>query len=135
MADVHDESSQTGRDVGLVVMTLNKAQIEAKEKFNKWFWMWERDLLECAKRWPAWRTAAHELGFTDKKIDAEWTFQDAGRLIQYAENPWYKNRYRDRAQSLQKTVAESSIQSGETTWQKRLSNWLKRSLAVIAFRR
>jgi hypothetical protein len=68
-------------------MSLSKDQIEAKEKFQKWFWIWERDLLECARRYPEWRELAHELKFKDKKIDAPWTFPDAGRLIKYMEIP------------------------------------------------
>jgi hypothetical protein len=30
---------------------------------------------------------AHSLGFTDEKIDQQWKFEDAGRLIQYMEIP------------------------------------------------
>lgn len=71
-------------------MTLSLAQKELeKNKWMKWFHIWERDLLECARRWEPWRRKAHELGFRDEKIDALWTFPDAGRLIQYMENPFY----------------------------------------------
>ena len=68
-------------------MTLSKDQLasDPKTKFMKFFWLWERDLLECARRWPEWRAKAHELGFTDQKIDSAWTFADAGKLIRYVE--------------------------------------------------
>ncbi len=49
--------------------------------------VWERDLLECAKRWPAWRRKANQLGFRDEKIDSNWSYKDAGKLIQYMEIP------------------------------------------------
>ena len=64
---------------------LSKDQIAAQKKFLTHFHIWERDLLECARRWPGWRNLAHELGFTDQKINQEWAFKDAGRLIQYME--------------------------------------------------
>lgn len=70
-------------------MALSKTQIVDKER-NRWFWLWERDLLECARRWAPWRNKAHELGFTDEKIDATWEHIDAGRLIKYMENPFYR---------------------------------------------
>lgn len=74
-------------------MSLSKQQIaEAKERYSRWFWIYERDLLECAKRYPAWRVLAHELGFTDTKIDGEWKFTDAGRHIKYAEIPSWRDR-------------------------------------------
>lgn len=72
-------------------MTLSKTQIEhAKLKFRKWFWIWERDLLECARQSPAWYFMARSLGFSDAKIMTPWTHPDAGRHIQYMENPWFK---------------------------------------------
>lgn len=64
---------------------LSKDQLAQKNKFTTHFHIWERDLLECARRWAPWRTLARKLGFTDKKIEAPWTFKDAGKLIQYAE--------------------------------------------------
>jgi hypothetical protein len=64
-------------------MALNKEQLEHKNKFMTSFHIWERDLLECARRWPEWRRKANELGFKDMKIDQVWDFKDAGRLIQY----------------------------------------------------
>lgn len=64
---------------------LSKQQIQQKSKFMTHLHIWERDLLECARRWPAWRASAHELGFSDENIDKPWTFPDAGRLIQYLE--------------------------------------------------
>lgn len=68
-------------------MSLSKAQAELdpKLKFMRFFWLQERDILECARRWEPWRVKARELGFTDAKIDAPWTHADAGRLIRYAE--------------------------------------------------
>lgn len=72
-------------------MTLSKTQLEDKEKWRRWFWIHERDLLYMAQRFPNWKTTAHELGFTDSKIDAPWTFKDEGRLIRYMENPYYKS--------------------------------------------
>ena len=72
-------------------MALSKQQIEdQKFKFRKWFWIWERDLLELARRFSEWRREAHDLGFEDSKIDAAWTFPDAGRYIRYMENPWFQ---------------------------------------------
>lgn len=68
-------------------MSLSKTQIEDREKFTRWFWIWERDLLECARRWAPWRVLAHTLGFTDEKIDSTWEHADAGRLIKYMEIP------------------------------------------------
>jgi hypothetical protein len=75
-------------------MTLSKKQQDddPKTKYQKWFWLWERDLLHLAHSFPAWREKAHELGFMDVKIDTPWTFPDAGRLIKYMENPFYKER-------------------------------------------
>lgn len=64
---------------------LSKQQTAQKGKFMTHFHIWERDLLECARRWPAWTVVAHDLGFTDQKINQPWTFADEGRLIQYAE--------------------------------------------------
>ena len=73
-------------------MTLSKSQIESeKPKFRKWFWIWERDLLECARRFPYWRETAHVLGFGDEKIDAPWPHPDAGRHIKYMESPWFQS--------------------------------------------
>ena len=73
-------------------MTLSKEQIEyEKLRFRKWFWIWERDLLECARRFSAWRIIAHELGFSDEKITAPWIHADAGRHIKYMENPYFEN--------------------------------------------
>jgi hypothetical protein len=68
-------------------MSLSKQQMAQKDRFQKWFFLHERDLLECARRWPAWRSKAHELGFTDTKIDAPWIHADAGRQIAYMEIP------------------------------------------------
>lgn len=69
-------------------MSLSKDQQELEKlRFKKWFWIHERDLIECARRWQPWRIVAHGLGFTDAKIDAPWTFPDEGRLIRYMENP------------------------------------------------
>lgn len=73
-------------------MALNKQQLEDKEKWMRYFFIWERDLLEAARRWSAWRSLAHSLGFTDKKIDTPWTFPDAGRQIKYAENPFWARK-------------------------------------------
>lgn len=71
-------------------MTLSKAQLEIDRlKWRKWFWIWERDLLWMAAKHPAWRPVAHRLGFIDAKIDAPWTFPDAGRHIKYMENPFF----------------------------------------------
>ena len=63
------------------------ADIQVDRKFRTHFHLWERDLLECARRWPGWRMTAHQLGFTDEKIDQVWEFEDAGRLVQYMEIP------------------------------------------------
>lgn len=72
-------------------MTLSKKQIEVdKLKYRKWFWIYERDMLYLAKKFPAWRAKVHELGFQDRKIDSEWTHEDAGRRIKYMENPDFK---------------------------------------------
>lgn len=74
-------------------MTLSKEQIEyEKIRFQKWFWIHERDLLQMAKEQPAWREAAHDLGFTDKKIDSPWPHADEGRLIKHMENPWWPKK-------------------------------------------
>jgi len=66
---------------------LSKEQLAHKNRFLTHFHIWERDLLECARRWLPWRELARELGFRDAKIDAPWTFEDAGKLIQYMEIP------------------------------------------------
>ncbi len=71
-------------------MTLSKEQITHQNRFRTHFWIWERDLLACARDYPAWRTKAHELGFSDKTIDSTWPHPDAGRHIRYMENPYYK---------------------------------------------
>jgi hypothetical protein len=72
-------------------MTLSKQQIEhEKLRFQKWFWIWERDLLQMAREYPAWRDKAHSLGFQDAKIDAEWTHADEGAQLKYMQNPWFK---------------------------------------------
>lgn len=73
-------------------MSLSKAQLEVdpKVKFRKFFWMFERDILEAARRWAPWRELAKELGFTDQKIDASWNHSDAGRLIKYGDIPSYQ---------------------------------------------
>jgi hypothetical protein len=72
-------------------MTLSKAQIEIdKLRFRKWFWIWERDLLECARQFPMWLHVARGQGFTDEKIMAPWTHGDEGRHIRYMENPWFE---------------------------------------------
>ena len=74
-------------------MTLSKEQIEAdKLRFRKWFWIWERDLLECARRFPAWYVAARSLGFNEDKIAVPWTHSDAGRHIKYVENPYFEDQ-------------------------------------------
>lgn len=66
---------------------LSKTQKQVNQKFMTHFHLWERDLLWMASRYPAWRNKARQLGFTDQKIDQPWTFQDAGKLIQYMEIP------------------------------------------------
>jgi hypothetical protein len=66
---------------------LSKQQIAYKRRFMTHFHIWERDLLECARRWAPWRALAHELGFKDEKIDKPWEFKDAGKQIQYMEIP------------------------------------------------
>lgn len=73
-------------------MSLSKEQAanDPKTKFRKFFWLWERDILEAARRWAPWRDKAHELGFSDSKIDSPWSHVDAGRLIRYAEIPSYQ---------------------------------------------
>ena len=73
-------------------MTLSKEQIEyEKLRFKKWFWIWERDLLECARRFLVWRIIANELGFSDEKINSSWIHTDAGRHVKYMENPYFEN--------------------------------------------
>lgn len=72
-------------------MTLSKQQTETeKYRWRKWFWIHERDLLWLARKFPNWRTKAHELGFQDAKIDTPWPHADEGRLIRYMENPGWK---------------------------------------------
>jgi hypothetical protein len=72
-------------------MTLSLQQQEtAKLKFRKWFWIWERDLVDLGNKFPAWRVKANELGFSDDVIDREWQHQDSGRQIKYMENPFYE---------------------------------------------
>lgn len=71
-------------------MTLNKEQLEHKMRFMTHFWIWERDLLACARDYPAWRDKAHSLGFSDAKIDGPWPHADAGRHVAYIENPFEK---------------------------------------------
>jgi hypothetical protein len=45
--------------------------------------LWERDLLECARRWPdKWHDVAICSGFTPEKIAEPWPHKDAGRLIE-----------------------------------------------------
>jgi hypothetical protein len=63
---------------------------EWSECFNTFFYIWERDLLYIAHQdigpgspYDGWRWKAHELGFTDAKIDAPWTHKDEGRRIAY----------------------------------------------------
>lgn len=76
-------------------MTLSIAQRDAeKEKYQRWFYLHERDLLECARRYPDWRVKANELGFSDEKIDAVWPHADEGRKIKYMESPFYKEMNR-----------------------------------------
>lgn len=70
-------------------MTLSAQQLEQRDKFNRWFWIYERDLLWCARKWAPWRLLAHALRFTDAAIDSPWTHADEGRLIRYMENPEY----------------------------------------------
>jgi hypothetical protein len=50
----------------------------------KFRYLWERDLLELARRDSGWRAKAYQLGFTDAKIDAPWTHRDEGRRIEYS---------------------------------------------------
>jgi hypothetical protein len=64
-------------------MSLSKQQLDDQKRFLIWFFIWERDLLECAKRWTAWRQLAKAKGFNTESIDAPWLHQDAGRLIKY----------------------------------------------------
>lgn len=64
-------------------MTLSKEQAEAKDKFTKLLWIWERDLLELARRYPAWHDKAVELGFTDERILRKWGHTDEGRQLAY----------------------------------------------------
>jgi len=74
-------------------MSLSKEQTENdRNRWTKWFWIHERDLLECARRWLEWRIKAHELGFIDEKIDAPWPHADEGRRIKYMENPFWERR-------------------------------------------
>src|SRR5579864_4487361 len=82
---------------------LSKEQLEddPRTRYMKWFWIWERDLLELARGHPAWREKAHELGFTDEAIDRirdesapgwkrYWPFPDEGRRLRYMLNPFYR---------------------------------------------
>lgn len=64
-------------------MSLSKEQVEAKEKFTNFLWIWERDLLELARRYPAWQDKANELGFSDEKIIRPWPHNDEGRHVAY----------------------------------------------------
>jgi hypothetical protein len=64
-------------------VTLSKEQAEAKERFQRFLWIWERDLLEAARRWPAWHDKAIELGFSEEKIFNGWMHADEGRQIAY----------------------------------------------------
>lgn len=72
-------------------MTLSRTQLTDRERFMRHLWIWERDMLELARRYPAWRDLAHELGFMDAKIDAPWTHADLGRQIKYADLPLTTN--------------------------------------------
>lgn len=62
-------------------MTLSKKQLEDKVDFQKYQYIWERDLLALAQKSSYWRDKAHELGFADEKIAAPWTFKDEGRSL------------------------------------------------------
>lgn len=73
-------------------MTLSKKQ-KAESDPQKYFYLWERDLLQMAKEHQAWRDKAHELGFTDTKIDAPWPHADAGRKIAYMVDPWWAEKH------------------------------------------
>jgi hypothetical protein len=64
-------------------MSLSKAQIEERDKYKTFLFIHERDLLECARRYPAWKTKAHELGFSEEAINKPWTHPDEGRRIKY----------------------------------------------------
>jgi hypothetical protein len=72
-------------------VTLSREQLadDPKTKYLKWFWIWERDLLELARRHKLWREKAYELGFSDDKINKFWSFPDEGRHIRYMLNPFY----------------------------------------------
>lgn len=71
-------------------MTLSKKQLLAqssKPTSMTHFALWERDLLECARRWPAWKEKANELGYTDEKIFSFWPHVDSGKLVFYMPIP------------------------------------------------
>lgn len=55
--------------------------------FMMFYYIWEKDLLELAKRDEGWRARANRLGFTDKKIDTPWPHKDEGRRIEYEAIP------------------------------------------------
>ena len=70
-------------------MSLSKAQIEndPKRRYQLFFWIWERDLLELARRYSDWRFKAYDLGFRDETIDTLWIQPDLGRHIKWSRNP------------------------------------------------
>lgn len=63
-------------------MTLSKTQrAEQGMDFSRFLYLWERDLLELARRFPGWRAIARNEGFSDEKIDAPWPHMDEGRRV------------------------------------------------------
>jgi hypothetical protein len=73
-------------------MTLSKAQIEyEKIRWQKWFWIWERDMHLLANRYYRWRDLAASLGYADSWVDKPWTHADAGKQVKYMLNPYFGN--------------------------------------------
>jgi hypothetical protein len=72
----------------LITLTLSKEQIEFnKVRWQKWFWIWERDLHWLANQYDNWVVKANELGYRTDWITRAWPHSDAGKQIRYMEIP------------------------------------------------
>jgi hypothetical protein len=61
---------------------LNHPRWPSDACFNTFIYIYERDLLECARRWPGWRDKAYTMGFRDAYIDSPWQHKDEGRRLE-----------------------------------------------------
>ena len=62
------------------------------DKWNRGFFIHERDLHTAANIYRDWELKALDLGYSETWINTPWPYTDSGKLVRYLDNPYIHER-------------------------------------------